>query len=95
MSIGTTIGRAVGRTAAFTVHAAIKGAHATGQFGADVATSCSQGYTERSLELSAERAAWIEQRKARIEAALRAKAEPVVAVPAPTRTARTARAAAV
>lgn len=64
MSIGTTLGNAIGATAAYTKHGAIKAAQATGQFGSDVLAGTKDGYTTKDAELAARRAAALEAYRA-------------------------------
>lgn len=54
-SIGLTIGRALGNTAAYTVHGAIRAGQMTGQFGKDVAAGAGAAYAEKAAQLAAER----------------------------------------
>lgn len=76
-TIGSTIGRALGNAAAYTVHGAVSAAQYTGRFGQDVAAGATEQYAVKSGELTARRAALAEQRAAAISAAVEAAA-PVV-----------------
>jgi hypothetical protein len=58
MTIASTIGRTIGATAAYTVHAAAVSVKATGRFGADVVLGTSEGYADHSERLAAQRAAY-------------------------------------
>lgn len=77
-TIGSTIGRALGNAAAYSVHGAVSAAQYTGRFGQDVASGATEQYAAKSGELAARRAALAEQRAAAIGAAVEAAA-PVVA----------------
>ena len=52
-TIGKTIGAAIGKSAAYTAHGAIRVAQGTGRFGQDVLAGAAEGYTEklRALEV--------------------------------------------
>jgi hypothetical protein len=63
MTIGTTIGSSIGKSAAYIGHAAIRSAQYTGQFGADVVDGTRDGYTSKAAELAARREAAIGQVK--------------------------------
>ena len=82
-TIGSTIGRAIGNAAAYTVHGAVSAAQYTGRFGQDVAAGATEQYGVKSAELAARRAALASQRAAFTEA-------DVVEVPAPARQRRVA-----
>lgn len=82
-TIGSTIGRALGNAAAYTVHGAVSAAQYTGRFGQDVAAGATEQYAAKSGELAARRAALAGQRAAFTEA-------DVVEVPAPARQRRVA-----
>ena len=56
MTIGISIGRGIGKTAAALVHVSAKSATYAGQFGTDIAAGASSGYTESAAEYSARRA---------------------------------------
>lgn len=56
-TIGKTIGAAIGKGAAYTAHGAIRAAQGTGRFGQDLVTGAAEGYTTKSAELAAARAA--------------------------------------
>lgn len=71
-TIGSTIGRALGNAAAYTVHGAVSAAQYTGRFGQDVASGATEQYAVKSGELAARRAALAEQRAAAISAAVEA-----------------------
>ena len=73
-TIGSTIGRALGNAAAYTVHGAVSAAQYTGRFGQDVASGATEQYAAKSGELAARRAALAEQRAAAIGAAVEAAA---------------------
>lgn len=66
MSIGNTIGRGIGYSAAALVHGAAVAATATGQFGKDVATGSTQAYAEHSVRLANLRKVAAAQRPAAI-----------------------------
>ena len=74
-TIGSTIGRALGNAAAYTVHGAVSAAQYTGRFGQDVASGATEQYAVKSGELAARRAALAEQRAAAISAAVEAAPE--------------------
>jgi len=61
-TIGSTIGRALGNAAAYTVHGAVSAAQYTGRFGQDVAAGAADAYGVKSAELSARREQLAEQR---------------------------------
>lgn len=61
-TIGSTIGRALGNAAAYTVHGAVSAAQYTGRFGQDVAAGATEQYAVKSAELSARREQLAEQR---------------------------------
>lgn len=61
-TIGSTIGRALGNAAAYTVHGAVSAAQYTGRFGQDVAAGATEQYGVKSAELSARREQLAEQR---------------------------------
>ena len=63
MTIGTTIGSSIGKSAAYIGHAAIRSAQYTGQFGADLVDGTKEGYTSKAAELAARREAAIGQVK--------------------------------
>ena len=63
MSIGSTIGSSIGKSAAYIGHAAIRSAQMTGQFGADLVDGTKEGYTSKADELRARREAAIGQVK--------------------------------
>ena len=73
-TIGSTIGRAIGSAAAYSVHGAVSAAQYTGRFGQDVASGATEQYAAKSGELAARRAALAEQRAAAISAAVEAAA---------------------
>lgn len=73
-TIGSTIGRALGNAAAYSVHGAVSAAQYTGRFGQDVASGATEQYAAKSGELAARRAALAEQRAAAISAAVEAAA---------------------
>ncbi len=79
MALATTIGRGIGKTAAYTVHGCIKAAVGAGSFTAEVAQAAELGYTEQSVMLKARRDA---QAKATLahRAALQAAGAITVAV---------------
>lgn len=52
-TFGTTVGRAVGRIAATTVHSVAVVVTSTGRFGQDVAAGAGAGYSEHSDRLAA------------------------------------------
>lgn len=54
---GTTVGRAVGSSAAHAVHFAAVALSATGRFGADVASGTAAGYRDTAAVRSAQRRA--------------------------------------
>lgn len=62
MTIAITIGRAIGSSAAHVAHGACVAASYSGQFGKDLASGTSAGYTDNALRLAAAREA---ARKAR------------------------------
>ena len=76
-TLGSTIGRALGNAAAYTVHGAVSAAQYTGRFGQDVASGATEQYAAKSGELAARRAALAEQRAAAIGAAVEAAAPAV------------------
>ena len=55
MSIANTIGRGIGKTAAYGVHGAIRAAQGSGRFGADVFAGAEQAYMSESALLKAGR----------------------------------------
>lgn len=61
-TIGSTIGRALGNAAAYSVHGAVSAAQYTGRFGQDVASGATEQYGVKSAELSARREQLAEQR---------------------------------
>ena len=61
-TIGSTIGRAIGSAAAYSVHGAVSAAQYTGRFGQDVAAGAADAYGVKSAELSARREQLAEQR---------------------------------
>ena len=61
-TLGSTIGRALGNAAAYTVHGAVSAAQCTGRFGQDVAAGATEQYGVKSAELSARREQLAEQR---------------------------------
>lgn len=61
-TLGSTIGRALGNAAAYTVHGAVSAAQYTGRFGQDVAAGATEQYGVKSAELSARREQLAEQR---------------------------------
>lgn len=61
-TLGSTIGRALGNAAAYTVHGAVSAAQYTGRFGQDVASGATEQYGVKSAELSARREQLAEQR---------------------------------
>lgn len=64
-SFGLTIGRALGHSAAYAAHGAIRAGQMTGQFGKDVAAGAGAAYAEKSEQLRIQR----EEMLAAIEAA--------------------------
>lgn len=61
-TLGSTIGRALGNAAAYTVHGTVSAAQYTGRFGQDVAAGATEQYGVKSAELSARREQLAEQR---------------------------------
>lgn len=61
-TLGSTIGRALGNAAAYSVHGAVSAAQYTGRFGQDVAAGATDAYGVKSAELSARREQLAEQR---------------------------------
>ena len=61
-TIGSTIGRAIGTSAAYAVHGAVSAAQYTGRFGQDMAAGAADAYGVKSAELSARREQLAEQR---------------------------------
>lgn len=61
-TLGSTIGRALGNAAAYTVHGAVSAAQYTGRFGQDVAAGATDAYGVKSAELLAKREQLAEQR---------------------------------
>lgn len=61
-TLGSTIGRALGNAAAYSVHGAVSAAQYTGRFGQDVAAGAADAYGVKSAELSARREQLAEQR---------------------------------
>lgn len=61
-TLGSTIGRALGNAAAYTVHGAVSAAQYTGRFGQDVVAGATEQYGVKSAELSARREQLAEQR---------------------------------
>lgn len=55
-TFGASIGRALGATAAYTVHTGAVAASYTGRFGKDIATGAVESYADNSLRLAALRA---------------------------------------
>ena len=76
-TLGSTIGRALGNAAAYSVHGAVSAAQYTGRFGQDVAAGATEQYGVKSAELSARREQLAEQRAAAISAAVEAAAPAV------------------
>ncbi len=56
-TIGLSLGKFIGNTAAFTVHGAARAASATGEFGKAVAAGATEQYAVKSTELASHRAA--------------------------------------
>lgn len=65
-SLGVSIGRGIGYSAAAVAHAAAVSVKATGQFGADVVTGTTEGYVEHSERFAALRAQAAKARPASI-----------------------------
>ena len=61
-TLGSTIGRALGSAAAYSVHGAVSAAQYTGRFGQDVAAGATEQYAAKSAELSARREQLADQR---------------------------------
>ena len=61
-TLGSTIGRALGNAAAYSVHGAVSAAQYTGRFGQDVAAGAADAYGVKSAELLAKREQLAEQR---------------------------------
>ena len=61
-TLGSTIGRALGNAAAYSVHGAVSAAQYTGRFGQDVAAGATEQYGVKSAELSARREQLAERR---------------------------------
>lgn len=61
-TIGSTIGRALGTSAAYAVHGAVSAAQYTGRFGQDMAAGAADAYGVKSAELLAKREQLAEQR---------------------------------
>jgi hypothetical protein len=80
-TFGTTIGSALGKSAAYAVHGVALSAQATGRFGADVVAGSSAAYTAKAAELKARREAAIAAHRAQAQAVpvavKRGKAVPV------------------
>jgi len=55
MTFANSIGRAIGSTAAYTVHAAAVSVKATGKFGTGVVNGTADGYADHSTRLAAQR----------------------------------------
>lgn len=85
-SFGTTVGRALGNAAAYTVHGALSAAQYTGQFGKDVAAGATEQYAAKAEELKAARMAAFLKARAAQEA--QADITEVVAAPAPAKAQR-------
>lgn len=62
-TFGRSIGAAIGKSAAYVGHAAIRSAQYTGQFGADLVDGTRDGYTSKAAELAARREAALGQVK--------------------------------
>lgn len=56
MSFGTSVGRAIGASAAYAAHATVVTAKATGRFGEDVVAGTKAGYSENAKRLAEARA---------------------------------------
>lgn len=54
-TFGRSIGAAIGKSAAYTAHGAIRAAQSTGRFGQDVLAGTTEGYASKAAELSAAR----------------------------------------
>ena len=61
-TLGSTIGRALGTSAAYAVHGAVSAAQYTGRFGQDMAAGAADAYGVKSAELLAKREQLAEQR---------------------------------
>lgn len=75
-SFGLTIGRALGHSAAYAAHGAIRAGQMTGQFGKDVAAGAGAAYAEKSEQLRIQREEMLAALEA-AEAAGHIEAEPV------------------
>ena len=84
-SIGTNLGRAVGKLGALAVEGGIRGASALGTFGEDALAGVESGYTEKAATLKASRDAKVLARAAAIKL-LQEQAAP--AAPAVTKRAK-------
>ena len=63
-TFGKTFGAALGKSAAYTVHSAVRAAQGTGRFGQDVVLGAAEGYTSKAAELAERRLAIAAQRQA-------------------------------
>lgn len=87
-SLGTTIGAALGKGAAYAVHGAIASAQATGRFGQDVVAGAQEGYATKSVELARKRAEALAQYEASKAQPVAVKPQPQLAAPAPAKRSR-------
>lgn len=62
MTVGNTIGRAIGYSAAATVNAAVVATKATGRFGEDIVSGTTTAYVEHSARFASLRAEHNQQR---------------------------------
>jgi hypothetical protein len=77
MSFGTKVGNLIGATGALAVHAAVRGAELTGEFGTDVLTGVGEGYEKKAAHLALPpevRKAMRAEARAKIAVAVTAKA---------------------
>lgn len=74
MSFASAIGSAIGKSAAYAGHGAIRAGQMTGQFGADLYNGVVDGYTSKAAELSAARAAARAQTPLQVTVARKAEA---------------------
>lgn len=66
VSFGTRVGSALGKSAAYTAHGAIRVAQGTGRFGQDIASGAQTGYALKAQELAVRREQIAAERQAPI-----------------------------
>lgn len=73
-TLGTKIGAAIGKGAAYAAHGAIRAGQGTGRFGQDVLAGVTTGYASKAEELAAHRAQLLAQRQAPIAISVKRRA---------------------